>query len=569
MTTKKPDIRFIPSGDINDPYANYHGFHPGTTLLPKGYVYEEGRLELPCEIVFDRDVAIPLRDGVKIYADIYRPNTQEKVPVICNITCFGKNGSYFTLDVLAKMSGNKERFGIPRSATSGMETWEGIDPAFWVDKGYAVANVDMRGAYMSEGDAHYFGSQEAEDDYDIIEWMGTQPWCNGKVSMAGNSWLAIVQWYAASQQPPHLACIAPWEGHTDLYRDEMYLGGIANYQAVRLNNTYGVGGMEDLRGMMETHPLMDDYWADKVVDLSRIECPAYVVASWPSVVHCQGTFRAWREIASKEKWLRVHNTQEWPDLYDAYNSYDLLRFYDHYMKGINNGWENTPKVRLSVLDPGGQDNIGRMETEFPLARQQLTPLYIDGKTMSLDPAPVQEEAAVRYCGDDGKSVVKFSMTFDREAEITGYIKAKLWVEAVGNDDMDICVKVSKTDGSGQYLYHNARLSLYSGPNTRHRVSLRKTVPEKSLPEHPYYAYDTVEKLAPGEIVPVEIAIWPAAMRFHKGEKLELAVSGFMYMQESSPMSQLKVDIQNKGDHVLHTGGKYDSHLLVPFIPIEE
>lgn len=86
------------------------------------------------------------------------------------------------------------RVGVPRDATSGLEKWEAPDPVEWIPRGYAVVNIDARGSFMSEGDCYVYGTQEGRDGYDSIEWIAEQPWCNGKVTMAGNSWLGTTQW---------------------------------------------------------------------------------------------------------------------------------------------------------------------------------------------------------------------------------------------------------------------------------------------------------------------------------------------------------------------------------------
>lgn len=88
--------------------------------------------------------------------------------------------------------------------------WEAPDPAYWCQHSYAVVNVDIRGSYASEGDLHVFGYQEAQDGSEFVTWCSEQPWCNGKVALAGNSWLAIAQWKIASLRPRGLAAIAPW-----------------------------------------------------------------------------------------------------------------------------------------------------------------------------------------------------------------------------------------------------------------------------------------------------------------------------------------------------------------------
>jgi uncharacterized protein len=80
-----------------------------------------------------------------------------------------------------------------------------------------------------------------------------------------------------------------------------------------------------------------------------IKIPAYIVASYTSPIHTHGSFEGFRQIASKEKWLRVHNSGEWPDYYDPAHVEDLRKFFDRYLKGIENDWEKTPRVRLSIL----------------------------------------------------------------------------------------------------------------------------------------------------------------------------------------------------------------------------
>lgn len=102
------------------------------------------------------------------------------------------------------------RAGVPLTAVSELQKWEAPDPAEWCSHGYAVINPDARGAYTSEGKICAQGYQEALDCKDLIEWLAVQPWCNGKVALAGNSWLSIIQWKVASLRPVGLAAIAPW-----------------------------------------------------------------------------------------------------------------------------------------------------------------------------------------------------------------------------------------------------------------------------------------------------------------------------------------------------------------------
>lgn len=552
---------------LSDPRSNFHGYRPETVVLPKGYVHIKGAKPLDCDILLERDAAIPMRDGCILRADIYRPNDDEKVPAILCSSIFGKNGSYANYDFCAKMSGHPNRMDVPLGTTSELNMFEAADPAFWVNNHYALVNLDIRGVGMSQGRAHYFDTQDAEDNYDTIEWLAAQDWCNGAVTMQGNSWLGITQWYTAAARPPHLACIAPWEGHANMYVDEYMRGGIPRYVVQRDVMCFGNYEMEDLRAGMMAYPLYNDYWKEKAAELKKIECPAYVVASYGSQVHVRGTFEGFRKISSKEKWLRVHNTNEWPDQYRPENTADLLRFYDHYCKGIDNGWENTPQVRMSVLDPGGTDTVGRPEETFPLARQQLRKLYLHPAEGILSDEPARQGQIAAYVSDDGKSTLRLRYTFDKETEITGYMKLKVCLAALDNIDADVYAKIGKLGTDGEYRFNDAVQIQYTGPNTMLRASLRELDADKSTPCEPFHTFDHPQLLTRGEPVELELGFWPTSLRFHAGESLELAVAGFDYMGLDDPQAVV-ADTRNRGRHQVFAGGQWDSYLLIPEIPAE-
>jgi predicted acyl esterase len=353
-----------------------------------------------------------------------------------------------------------------------------------VPYGYAVVNVDVRGAYNSEGDMQFFGPQDAQDSYDVIEWLAKQEWCNGKIGLNGNSWYGMVQWKIAEAQPPHLAAIAPWEAETNIYRDEYVRDGIPMNTGSFMARSYGANRVEDLPAMIKKYPLMNSYWESKIADFGKITVPAYIVASYVSQMHTRGTLESFNQIASKDKWLRVHDTQEWPDMYDQKNVADLRRFFDHYLKGIDNGWESTPRVRLSVLDPGGLDVVNRVENEFPLARQEFRKLYLDAASAKLTTNPISQEDKVSY-NTDAQGKTAFTIQFDQETEITGFIKLRLWVEADGADDMDVFARIVKLDKNGQPLFHDALMYKYAGPDGRLRVfsmNPASTLKPRSRPE---------------------------------------------------------------------------------------
>ncbi|NLY39526.1 MAG: CocE/NonD family hydrolase [Firmicutes bacterium] len=509
-------------------------------------------------IINERDVGVTLRDGTVIYVDIFRPEGAEGIPAIVAWGPFGKRAG----------GGDHEIPGIPKP--SKMTMFEGPDPEYWCRHGYAVVNVDIRGIGNSEGDMQHWGSQDGKDGYDVVEWLAAREWCNGRIGFSGNSWLAISQWFIAAERPPHLAAIAPWEGHSDMYRDDLSIGGVVEtgFSDRSILDRVGRNYIEDVANMIHQYPLMNSFWEDKIPRFENIDVPAYIVASWTNPIHTLGTFRAFCNIRSTEKWLRVHNTQEWVDYADPESREDLRRFFDRYLKGIENGWEETPRVRLSILDPGGRDIVNRPEKEFPLLRTEYVKLYLDASTGLLSPGPVAKESKARYRSDDEQGKATFTIRFTEDTELTGFMKLRLWVEADGADDMDLFVYVEKLDEQGNLLSPMVLGHPCPGAQGMLRVSHRELDEEKSTPYKPYLSHRQEQLLHDGEIVPVDIEIWPMGMIWHKGQQLRLTIQGFgkSWMDDLLPgIKMFNYHLRNRGDHIIHTGGKYESYLLVPKI----
>ena len=555
---EKIEVPFRKAALMESQKKCHPGFNPETITLSRGKVMNPGSLPLPCDIIVERDAAIPMRDNIVIYADIFLPAAVSDVPAIIGWGPFGKQGSDFNLDMVPG------RAGVPKDAVSGLQAWEAPDPAYWCNHGYAVVNPDPRGVCCSEGNIQFWGHAEARDGYDLIEWIASRKWCNGKIGLAGNSWLAILQWFIAAEQPPSLAAIAPWEGHIDMYRCDVLRGGIPNpgYNEEILSRLPGKNFIEDVPAMVEKYPLMNGYWKDKRANLEKINIPAYVVASYFG----HHTLDGYRLISSMDKWLRVHNTNEWQDFYTFKYTEDLRNFFDHYLKGIDNGWEKTPKVRLSIYDLGGTDRVDRPEKEWPLERTQYTKLYLDSEEGILSPEPLPNESHSRYKADDDKEQISFNIKFDKDMELTGYMKLHLWVEAEGSDDMDLFVAVEKLDVRGNPISAGSLPFSYGGPEGRLRASQRQLDDALSKPWWPFHTHRIEEYLSPGQIVPLDIPIRPLGILWHAGEQLRITIAG--HDPSSSPFSMMaKPETRNKGEHIIHTGGKYDSYLLIPSIPL--
>jgi predicted acyl esterase len=522
------------------------GFCPD--LKTQTYIAEPG-------ILCEQDVPMQLRDGTTIYTDIFRPVGALNVPSIVNWSYFGKR---------QQENHEWQAMGVPPGTVSRLAKFESADPAYWCHMGYAVVNPDPRGVCRSEGDMNMFGTQDGRDGYDFIEWLAVQHWSNGKVGMFGNSGVGMVQYRIAAEQPPHLTCIAPWEGTGDLFRESLYEGGIPSlgFNSFIASSLVGSGYVDDNSAMATKYPYMNGYWKDKIPQFDKIKIPAYFTACWHHM-HLRGSWEAFRKTKSPKKWMRVHRDFEWPDTYDPANLADLKLFFDRYLKDIRNGWELTPRVRMDVMDAYDCDfQTRRAEKEFPLARTKYQKLYIDAGNAALSFEPVANESSASYEAEQGNTT--FRIKFNESIEITGYMWLRLWVEAKGNDDMDIFATVRKLDEKGEWIPANVLGEPHPGAWGKIRASRRALDPKLSTKYQPVQAHLKNDKLAAGEIVPVDIEIWPHSRLWHKGQQLEIQLAGH-YIREGwfEPFSW---ETSNKGEHVIHSGGKYDSYLQIPSIP---
>ena len=454
--------------------------------------------------------------------------------------------------------------GVAPGTVSKLTKFESTDPLYWCYKDYAIANVDPRGVGHSEGDVNCFGTQDARDGYDFIEWVAQQPWCNGKVGMGGNSAVAMSQWRIAAECPPHLACIAPWEGTSDIYRESIFEGGIPaiSFNEFIVGSITSENKVDDMVNMARKSPLMNAYWEDKIPDFSKIRIPVYCTACW-NHFHLRGAFQGFRKIKSKKKWMRAHREFEWPDGYNRENLAELELFFERYLKDIHNCWESTPRVRLEVMD--AHEFLyakNRPERSFPIKRTEYKKLYLDAANARLSFEPVAATSSVSYDGNTG--IANFDIKFEEDTEITGYMKLHMWVEADGHDDMDMFVNIQKLDTKGEWLPVDVLGEPHPGTWGKMRVSHRSLDEDLSTDFQPIQSHLKEEKLSPGEIVPVDIEIVPISRFWHKGQSLRIQIAG-RYIREGW-FEPLTWDTDNHGKHIIHTGGEYESYLQIPVIP---
>ncbi|MDR6512049.1 putative acyl esterase [Novosphingobium capsulatum] len=537
---------------------------PGKPPLPP----RDHAIEHDAGLVIERNVAIPLRDGVRIFADIYRPAGTAglaDLPCLLSWSPYGKHAR--SNRVFWPHS------GVDPAWLSPLTPFEGADPLAWCPRGYAVAVVDPRGAWLSEGDFHHNGAVEAQDCADTIAWLAEQPWSNGKIGMTGVSYLAAIQFWVAALAPPALAAINPWEGFTDWYREFAYHGGILEtgfLPRASDNIAYSLGQTEDTWANAQAHPLHDAFWQGKEIDLGAIRTPAWVVASWSDQgLHTRGTLEAFKAMASPQKWLTVHGQKKWANYYRPESQAGREAFFDHFLLGRATSLAAWPRVRIEVRD---RHDIAewRDEAEWPLARIEPTPLWL-GADGGLHLAAPHAAGKTAYDAQTGSAV--FEHRFAQDTEITGHASLRLWVEAEGADDMDLFVALQKHDATGAPVGQTFYAFFEDGPVALGwlRASHRATDPQRSTPLQPFHPHTAEQRLRPGEIVPVDIEIWPSSTRFAAGESLRLVIQGRDIPDKGLPGLPFARHEQtrNAERHVLHLGAAHPSHLLLPVVPARE
>lgn len=517
-------------------------------------------------MLIQRDVAVAMRDGVKMYVDIYRPAaTADKLPVLIGWSPYGKHNGV-KLEMIPGHDVNPQDI-------SKHYVFEAADPLYWCRQGYAVVITDPRNSWGSEGDGlwRYFTAAEARDYYDLIEWAGALAWSNTKVGLIGQSYFAILQWMVAALKPPHLTCIAPWGGMTDPMRHLCRHGGIPNTgMTAGMNMLTGFapqGKAEDWLESMLAHPFDDAYWADKRADLAAVTVPAYVVADWSDIlVHTPGTMDGFSEISSEHKWLEINGRKKWERFVQPEHAERLRAFYDRFLKGIKNDVDSWPPVRLEVRE---RYKVGKMydEQAWPLARASYRKLFLHGDGSAGFDAPAKS-STVSYEATTGQAL--FTLDVKEDTELTGFMKLRLWVEANGSDDMDLFVAVRKIDGEGAVVNFPFHTVFNNGEAALGllRVSHRTTCPQRSTEARPVLTHDRELRLAPGDIVPVDISVLPSSTLFEKGSKLQVIVQGrdIVELDFTKPGTPGHQRVRNKGQHVLHLGAEHESYLLVPLIP---
>jgi uncharacterized protein len=561
------------------------------------------------DIRVENRVPVRMRDGVTLYADVYRPVGEGRHPVLVSRTPY-----------------STERFPTAYDAA-----------VYLAQRGYVYVFQDIRGRHESEGRWEPFFDDE-KDGYDTVEWAAKQPWSNGKVAMQGGSYLGQNQWRAAQAAPPSLVTIFPMVSSTSLYHDWITLNG-----GWRLSFNFGWGPVRQESRIMQNpgphtvnglraihydqvqwhlplntmqqlvgrnarfyddwlaHPDYDAYWKPLNVEelFDRITVPVHTLGGWFDIFS-QGTLRGYVGMSQKgatDRARRGSNIVIGPwghgpsqkfgaiDFGPEANVDALalqLRWYDYWLKGIDNGLASEPPVKLFVMGR----NEWVYEREYPLARTEYKPFYFassgganssrgDGRLTWDKPAGTSTADRFRYDPDDPvpslggnnccgtptpagpmdqrpiegrRDVLIYTSDFlTEEVEATGPVKVVLYAssDAVDTDFVAKLVDVHP-DGTS---YNMAEGIL----RARYRDSLAKPTP-----------------LTPGQVYRIEIDLVGTSIAFLKGHRIRVHVTSSHFPQfDRNPNTGAAFGTTDKvrvAQQTVYHDAERPSHILLPVIP---
>ena len=560
--------------------------------------------------LMERNIQIPMRDGTHLFANLYRATGSGVHPVVLTLGPYGKDVhlSQFMPPAFEELMARCPE--VAAHSTLSHLVFETPDPESWVYEGYHILKIDSRGAGKSPGKLDVNSPAEFQDLYDAIEWAGVQDWSNGRVGLLGISYYAAGQWMIASLKPPHLAAIVPWQGASDFYRDRTRQGGIFGSGFAKrwwnrsvLRNQHGnadspfvdiatgerntgplaldastlENNRTDYIGQILAHPLDDEFYRERSPNFDQIEIPALVVANYGGLgLHLRGTVEGFLNIASKDKWLKLQTGSYFLTFLMPENVKLQQRFFDRFLKQINNGWERESRVEVCVrgVDDQVHDNV--LGESWPLDHTKWTPLYLSDKSCRL--SYEKPEKAERYNYQAWSEGLSFELgPLNEELRFAGPAVAKLFVSS-STRDMDLFVTLRAFDADGK------EVTFFSATEPRSpvsqgwlRVSQRALDPIKSLPYRPFHTHQKSDFLQQDVIYEVEVEIWPSSLHLPKGSSLVLCVQGQDFERLSEVGEQrgsgwfLHNDSQDRPKAIfdaqcsIHSSPENPSYLLLPII----
>lgn len=522
------------------------------------------------------EVEIPTRHGLVVRADLSLPSGPGPFPTLFAASPYQKSLRRLPVHPM-----------FPFRETGPIE--------FYLDHGYAHIWADVPGSGRSEGTWDPVSRAEGEALYDVVEWIADQTWSTGRIGGIGQSYFSWSQWNVARTRPPHLTTIVPFDGGVDMYRDWCYHGGLPNLgflsgwlstvllQHQAEGHPVGGGGRSALLANAYGHPLDDEWFRTRAPfwELDQVTIPVLSVGMLcKGPLHLRGNVEGYMRVAGPKHLVlldaRSPNEAQYWFADPAFHEREILRWYEHHLKGVDNGIMDEAPVRYRLVGsgaareasawppPGGTERDFYLGTEAPTVVGSLN----DG---GLAPAAGDEGAftwsyphstweagntAFSHGRPDrfGGVCTFITAPFAAGAEFAGDAMVVLYASS-DQDDLDVVVKLHVVSGEAP-----GTGSVRTVAHGWLRGSHRAVDTAMSRPLHPFHPHTSAVPLSPHDIVELEVPLTPTSFSIGAGEALMLELSN-----ADSPVFDgrfvhwygLKV-----GSDTYHYGGRYPSRIVL-------
>jgi putative CocE/NonD family hydrolase len=549
---------------------------------------------------------LPMSDGVRLRYTVVRPAGGAKLPTLFEYSGYNPGNT-------------PDANYISQYVSSG--------------SGYNYIGVNLRGTGCSEGTFDFFQPQEAKDGKAVIDWIAQQPWSDGKVGMIGKSYPGITQLFVAEQNPAALKAIAPGHFYSNVYRDVARPGGIENYGFAALwsfiaqpepgfadapaevaagDTDCGNGATGPFRNaptnpfvQLQEHPWDDALTAERSPEthLADLHVPMLATLAWQDEqLDSRGTdllaqiddlnaVRRTRNEAETPWWMTVSNGDH--SMMRTTTEYaDLHRFYDHFLKGTDNGWGARSKVNVwwdaktSNRAPTWVTGLEHWSERERSAAGLLSPLALNlraGGLLSRTPAPAGEASEQyaytpgigsqgignpayggvpgppnKYLWDQapppGTALHWTTAPLAKDMTLLGPASMDLWLSSTAPDtDLQVTLTEVRADGQEMYLQKGWL-----------RTSQRKLDPVRSTALRPYqtHAQGDMQLLTPQTPVLARVEIFPFGAVLHEGSRLRAWVEAPTEVPELWAFADFPTNAVNT---VLHDAD-HPSKLVLPVVP---
>ena len=575
------------------------------------------------QIKWDKDVMVPMRDGVRLCVDVYRPDTLGKFPALLSFSHHNKD---LQTPEACENSGPQ-----PSWAPLWLGAQEAGDSKFFVSRGYIHVVGNPRDVGKSDdGPAKQGPPSPNFDHYDLIEWIAAQSWCDGNVGMTGISAFAGQQWQAAMQQPPHLKAIFPYDAYPSYRFRDLNPGGVLSvigyllaqlavehekrsvpgplppemekaWEAAMKNPDYRMyGNLYNVLTQKGQHTssvfmmLLFPYDSEEVVknveaNFAKIKIPAYLGAGWYCYTykgHLQGAQNWYANINVPKKMLfagLAHMERPFHQIH-----HEILRWYDYWLKGIDTGIMDEPKVKMWVNGA----NDWYYGDDWPLPETKWTNLYLQSwERLREKPwAPSsregieQPDAFIQMPPTQTRNIAKLRYMTDPLPEdmmVAGPIVLTLYASIDQEDTNWIAIlKDVGPDGSVRTAREGENSVPENLPETELsrgwlKASHRALDTTRSKFYKPWHIMTKIAQkfVEPGEINEYKIEILSTANLFKRGHRICIDIASMDMPTGTAGFTSVEyipyhVCSSKTTVHKIYHDEEHPSYLLLPIIPKE-